>query len=146
LHLNICDANKIFRKSIIRGFFEPQLVNLDFKKSSIKHPLINNNGLMQSDLLHIFFDVDTGCDYPDGDEWFIVEFVFPHDVTLPDNLKGVDYFTTLSIEEGKTFWHHRELVRFKYGKSKKLDYALDFLESKYKELHELLEPLQKDLK
>ena len=101
---------------------------------------------MQSDLLHIFFDVDTGCDYPDGDEWFIVEFVFPHDVTLPDNLKGVDYFTTLSIEEGKTFWHHRELVRFKYGKSKKLDYALDFLESKYKELHELLEPLQKDLK
>ena len=34
----------------------------------------------------------------------------------------------------------------KYGKSKKLDSALEFLESKYKELHELLEPLQKDLK
>jgi len=146
LHLNIYEANKIFRKSIIKGFFEPQLVNLDFKKSSIKHPLINDNGLMQSDLLHIFFDVDTGCDYPDGDEWFIVELLFPHDVTLPDNLKGVDFFTTLSVEEGKTFWHHRELIRFKYGKSKKLDAALEFLESKYKELHELLEPLQKDLK
>jgi len=101
--LNIYEANKIFRKSIIKGFFEPQLVNLDFKKSSIKHPLINDNGLMQSDLLHVFFDVDTGCDYPDGDEWFIVELLFPHDVTLPDNLKGADYFTTLSVEEGKTF-------------------------------------------
>jgi hypothetical protein len=144
--LNIYEANKIFRKSIIKGFFEPQLVNLDFKKSSIKHPLINDNGLMQSDLLHVFFDVDTGCDYPDGDEWFIVELVFPHDVTLPDSLKGVDYFTTLSVEEGKAFWHHRELIRFKYGKSKKLDNALDFLESKYKELHSLLEPLQKDIK
>ena len=44
------------------------------------------------------------------------------------------------------FWHHRELIRYKYGKSKKLDDALEFLESKYKELHGLLEPLQKDLK
>ncbi|KAF6246451.1 hypothetical protein C6990_08035 [Nitrosopumilus sp. b3] len=146
MHLNIYEANKIFRKSIIKGFFEPQLLNLDFKKSVIKHPSINDDGLMQSDLLHIFFDVDTGCDYPDGDEWFIIELLFPHNVSLPDNLKGVDYFTTLSVEEGKTFWHHRELIRFKYGKSKKLDDALEFLESKYKELHELLEPLQKDLK
>jgi hypothetical protein len=144
--LNIYEANKIFRKSIIKGFFEPQLLNLDFKKSGIKHPSINDDGLMQSDLLHVFFDVDTGCDYPDGDEWFIVELLFPHDATLPDNMKGPDYFTTISVEEGKTFWHHRELIRFKYGKSKKLDDALEFLESKYKELHELLEPLQKDLK
>ncbi len=146
MHLNIYEANKVFRKSIIKGFFEPQLLNLDFKKSAIKHPLINDDGLMQSDLLHIFFDVDTGCDYPDGDEWFIVELLFPHDVSLPDTLKGADYFTTLSVEEGKTYWHHRELIRFKYGKSKKLDDALEFLESKYKELHALLEPLQKDLK
>lgn len=100
---------------------------------------------MQSDLLHIFFDLDTGADYPDGDEWFIVELLFPYDVKLPDNLKGVDYFTTLSVDEGKIFWHHRELIRYKYGKSKKLDLALQFLESKYKELHTLLEPLQKDL-
>jgi len=145
LHLNISESNEIFRKSIIKGFFEPQLVNLDFKKSTVKHPAINDDGLMQSDLLHVFFDVNTGSDYPDGDEWFIVEMLFPYDVKLPDNLKGPDYFTTLSIEEGKTFWHHRELIRYKYGKSKKLDVALEFLESKYKELHGLLEPLQKDL-
>jgi hypothetical protein len=143
--LNIIEANKIFRKSIIKGFFEPKLLNLDFKKSPVKHPLINDDGLMQSDLLHVFFDLDTGADYPDGDEWFIVEFLFPYDVKLPDNLKGTDYFTTLSVDEGKTFWHHRELIRYKYGKSKKLDLALQFLESKYKELHKLLEPLQKDL-
>lgn len=143
--MNISESNEIFRKSIIKGFFEPQLVNLDFKKSTVKHPAINDDGLMQSDLLHVFFDVNTGSDYPDGDEWFIVEMLFPYDVKLPDNLKGPDYFTTLSIEEGKTFWHHRELIRYKYGKSKKLDVALEFLESKYKELHGLLEPLQKDL-
>ena len=145
MHLNIIEANKIFRKSIIKGFFEPKLLNLDFKKSPVKHPLINDDGLMQSDLLHVFFDLDTGADYPDGDEWFIVELLFPYDVKLPDNLKGADYFTTLSVDEGKTFWHHRELIRYKYGKSKKLDLALDFLETKYKELHTLLEPLQKDL-
>jgi len=145
LQLNINEANKIFRKSIIKGFFEPNLINLDFKKSGIKHPAINDDGLMQSDLLHIFFDIDTGSDYPDGDEWFIVELLFPHDLKLPDNLKGPDFFTTISVEGGKTYWHHRELVRYKYGKSKKLTDALEFLESKYKELHGLLEPLQKDL-
>ena len=75
--LNINEANKIFRKSIIKGFFEPQLVNLDFKKSLIKHPLIIDDGLMQSDLLHVFFDIDTGSDYPDGDEWFYCRHVFP---------------------------------------------------------------------
>lgn len=101
---------------------------------------------MQSDLLHVFFDIDTGSDYPDGDEWFIVDMLFPHGIQLPDALKGADYFTTLSSGEGKTYWHHRELIRYKYGKSKKLLDALRFLESKYKELHELLEPLQKDLK
>ena len=146
MHLNINEANKIFRKSIINGFFEPQLVNLDFQKSSVKHPIINDDGLMQSDLLHVFFDVETGSDYPDGDEWFIVEMLFPHDVKLPDSLKGADYFTTLYVNDKQTFWHHRELIRYKYGKSKKLVDALEFLESKYKELHQLLEPLQKDLK
>ena len=144
--LNITDANQIFRKAIIRGFFEPQLLNLDFKKSPIKHPSISDDGLMQSDLLHIFFDIETGSDYPDGDEWFIVEMLFPYDLKLPDHLKGSDYFTTLSTESDKTFWHHRELIRYKYGKSKKLEDALDFLESKYKELHNLLEPLQKNIK
>ena len=120
------------------------MVNLDFKKSGIKHPSINDDGLMQSELLHVFFDIETGSDYPDGDEWFIVELLFPHDVKLPDHLKGPDFFTTIS-EGDKTFWHHRELIRYKYGKSKKLTDALEFLESKYKELHDLLEPLEKDL-
>ena len=146
MHLNINEANKIFRKSIIKGFFESQLISLDFQRSSVKHPSIPDDGLMQSDLLHVFFDVETGSDYPDGDEWFIVEMLFPHDVKLPDSLIGTDYFTTLSVDENQTFWHHRELIRYKYGKSKKLVDAIAFLESKYKELHELLEPLQKDLK
>ena len=144
--MNSDALQRVFRKSIIKGFFEPQWISLDFQKSSVKHPSISDDGLMQSDLLHVFFDVETGSDYPDGDEWFIVEFLFPHDVKLPDSLKGTDYFTTLSVDENKTYWHHRELIRYKYGKSKKLVDALEFLESKYKELHELLEPLQKDLK
>lgn len=144
--MNINHANSIFRQSIIKGFFEPELVNLDFKKSSIRHPSIHDDGFMQSDLLHVFFDIDTGSDYPDGDEWFIVDMLFPYNVNIPDTLKGSDYFTTISVGDGKIFWHHRELIRYKYGKSKKLDHALDFLESKYKELHSLLEPLQKDLK
>ena len=63
-----------------------------------------------------------------------------------DSSKGTDYFTTLSVEEGKSFWHHREFIRYKYGKSKKLDESLDFIESKYKELHELVEPLEKEIK
>ena len=144
--MNITDANKIFRKSIIKGFFEPELVNLDFQKSNVKHPTISTAGLMQSNLLHIFFDIETGSDYPDGDEWFILEFLFPYDIKLPDSLKGADYFTSLSVEDGKNFWHHRELVRYKYGKSKKLDESLEFIEIKYKELHSMLEPLEKDLK
>lgn len=144
--MNIYEANRIFRKSLIKGYFEPELVNLDFKKSGVKHPTINEEGLMQSDLLHVFFDTETGSDYPDGDEWFIVELLFPHNIELPDHLKGTDYFTTISVDDNKKFWHHRELIRYKYGKSKKLDEALEFIETKYKELHELLEPLQKDLK
>lgn len=144
--MNIKEVNKIFRKSIIKGYFEPELLNLDFKKSNVKHPTITDGGLMQSNLLHIFFDIDTGSDYPDGDEWFILELLFPHDTKLPDSLKGTDYFTTISVEGGKNFWHHRELIRYKYGKSKKLAESLEFIETKYKELHSLLEPLEKDLK
>jgi len=140
------EVNKIFRKSIIKGYFEPELLNLDFKKSNVKHPTIHDDGLMQSKLLHIFFDIDTGSDYPDGDEWFIVELLFPYSIKVPDSLKGTDYFTTISVGEGKNFWHHRELIRYKYGKSKKLQDSLTFIETKYKELHSLLEPLEKDLK
>ena len=109
--MNIIEANKIFRKSIIKSFFEEELVNLDFKKSNIKHPTISGDGLMQSNLLHIFFDIETGADYPDGDEWFIADFLFPYSMNIPDEIKGADYFITISVEEGKNFWHHREMVR-----------------------------------
>jgi len=144
--LNIIEANKIFRKSIIKSFFEEELVKLDFKKSNIKHTTISGDGLMQSNLLHIFFDIETGADYPDGDEWFIADFLFPYSMNIPDEIKGADYFTTISAEEGKSFWHHREMVRYKYGKTKKLTEALEFLDTKYKELHSLVEPLEKDIK
>jgi len=144
--LNILDANKIFRKSIIKGFFEPELMKLDFKKSNVNHPSISDDGLMKSNLLHIFFDIETGSDYPDGDEWFVVEFLFPYSMKLPDTIKGTDYFTTITVEEGKNFWHHRELVRYKYGKSKKLEESINFIESKYSTLHEMVEPLEKDIK
>ena len=146
IQLNATDANKIFRKSIINEFFINELTSLDFKKSGTRHPSISEDGLMQSHLLHIFFDIETGSDYPDGDEWFITEFLFPYDMKLPDSLKGTDYFTTISVDEGKNFWHHRELIRYKYGKSKKLTESLEFIEQKYKELHGLLEPLEKDIK
>ena len=144
--MNIITANKIFRKSIIEGFFEEGLVKLDFKKSNIKHATISGDGLMQSNLLHIFFDIETGADYPDGDEWFIADFLFPYSMNIPDEIKGADFFITISVEDGKNFWHHREMVRYKYGKTKKLTEALEFLETKYKELHSLVEPLEKDIK
>ena len=144
--MNIIEANKIFRKSIIKSFFEEELVKLDFKKSNIKHPTISGDGLMQSNLLHIFFDIETGADYPDGDEWFIADFLFPYSMNIPDEIKGADYFITISVEEGKNFWHHREMVRYKYGKTKKLTEALEFLDAKYKELHSMVEPLEKDIK
>ena len=144
--MNIIEANKIFRKSIIKSFFEEELVKLDFKKSNIKHATISGDGLMQSNLLHIFFDIETGADYPDGDEWFIADFLFPYSMNIPDEIKGADYFITISVEDGKNFWHHREMVRYKYGKTKKLTEALEFLETKYKELHSLVEPLEKDIK
>ena len=137
--------NKIFRKSIIKGYFEPSLLNLDFKKSAVKHPQIKDDGLMQSNFLHIFFDIETGSDYPDGDEWFIAEYLFPYSIKIPDDIKGPDYFTTISVGEGKNFWHHRELIRYKYGKAKKLTESLDFIKTKYEELNSLLKPLEKEI-
>ena len=144
--MKIVEANKIFRKSIIKGFFETELMKLDFKKSNVNHPSITDDGLMKSNLLHIFFDIETGSDYPDGDEWFVVEFLFPYSMKLPDTIKGTDYFTTITVEEGKNFWHHRELIRYKYGKSKKLEESIQFIETKYSTLHEMVEPLEKDIK
>lgn len=132
--LNLKEVNEIFRRAIIRAYFEPELLKMDYHKSSVKHPLIVDDGLTVEDILHLYFDISTGIDYPDGDEWFTVEYLLPFNVKLPDNLKGLDYFTTLSVSDGKHFWRHRELVRFKMGKSKRLAESLTFIDKKYKEL------------
>ncbi len=134
ISLNLKEANEIFRRAIIKAYFEPQLLKIDYHKSNIKHPFISDDGLTVEDVLHLYFDLSTGNDYPDGDEWFTVEYLLPYSLKLPDGLKGPEYFTTLSISEGKHFWRHRELVRFKYGKSKKLLESLQFIDKKYKEL------------
>jgi hypothetical protein len=132
--LNLKEANEVFRRAIIKAYFEPELLRMDYRKSSVKHPNISDAGLTIEDILHVYFDVYTGNDYPDGDEWFSVEYLLPYSVKLPDGLKGPDYFTTISVSEGKHYWRHRELVRFKYGKSKKLAESLQFIDKKYKEL------------
>lgn len=144
--MNISEANMIFRKSIIGGFFEPQLADMGFEKSDVKHPGIPDAGLMQSRLLHVFFDVETGSDYPDGDEWFIVDMLFSSDKSIPDSLRGPDFFTAMSADDGKNLWHHREMIRYKYGKSKKLAESLAFLTTKYAELHSALAALGGDLR
>jgi len=138
LSLNLKESNEIFRKAIIQTFFEPQLLKMDYHKSFVKHPVISGDGLTIEDVLHLYFDIFTGYDYPDGDEWFSIEYLIPFHVKLPDNLKGPDYFTTLSVAEKKHFWRHRELVRFKYGKSKKLSESLEFIDKKYRELSKSL--------
>ncbi len=132
--LNLKEVNEIFRRAIISAYFEPELLNMDYRKSTIKHPLILDYGLTGDDILHLYFDISTGIDYPDGDEWFTIEYLLPFNVKLPDSLKGLDYFTTLSVSEGKHFWRHRELIRFKMGKSKRLSESLTFIDKKYKEL------------
>lgn len=114
------------------------MLNMDYHKSLVKHPLIHDEGLTVEDFLHLFFDVITGNDYPDGDEWFGVEYLFPHDIKLPDKLVGPEYFTTIYVAETKHYWRHRELIRFKYGKSKKLSESVDFINKKYRTLSKLL--------
>ncbi len=137
--LDLNEINEIFRKGIIKIYFEPELQRLGYRKSDIKHPTISFDGLAANNFLHIYFDINTGSDYPDGDEWFIVEYLFPYSVKLLDKFKGPDYFTTIASEDGKNFWRHRELIRYKYGKSKKLCGALTFIDKKYKELCSSLE-------
>ena len=64
----------------------------------------------------------------------LLNILIPFNIKLPDTFKGPDYFTTISVSEGKHFWRHRELIRFKYGKSKKLSESLEFIDKKYREL------------
>ncbi|GIU72706.1 MAG: hypothetical protein KatS3mg003_2213 [Candidatus Nitrosocaldaceae archaeon] len=132
------EANVILRKGVIKAYFEPELMKIGYKRSDIKHPNINGEGYTHNNFLHIYFDLYSGSDYPDGDEWFIVEYLFPYDIALPDHLKGRDYFSTLSIDKGMLYWRHRELIRYKYGKTKKIEEAFKFIISKYEELSKLL--------
>ncbi len=135
LSLNLRESNEIFRKAIVKTYFEPELQKMDYRKSLAKHPAIPEYGLTTDlNVLHLFFDIVTGNDYPDGDEWFTIEYLLPYSLKLPDKLKGPDYFTTIMTSEEKHFWRHRELVRFKYGKSKKLSESLEYMNRKYLEL------------
>jgi hypothetical protein len=136
--LNLRESNEIFRRAIVRSFFEVELMNMDYHRSSVKHPLINEEGLTLEDNLHLYFDLITGNDYPDGDEWFGVEYLFPHNIKLPDQLVGPEYFTTIYVAGTKHYWRHRELIRYKYGKSKKLSESLDFINRKYRALSKSL--------
>ena len=73
--MNLKEVNEIFRRAIIRAYFEPELLKMDYRKSSVKHPLILDDGMTVEDILHLYFDISTGIDYPDGDEWFTVEYL-----------------------------------------------------------------------
>ncbi len=75
--LNLKEVNEIFRRAIIRAYFEPELLKMDYRKSVIRHPLILDDGLTIEDILHLYFDISTGIDYPDGDEWFTIEYLLP---------------------------------------------------------------------
>jgi hypothetical protein len=134
LSLNLKESNEIFRKAIIKVYFEPELLKMDYHKSYPTHPSIKSDSLTLEDILHLYFDILTGNDYPDGDEWFTAEYLFPYHIKLPDVLKGPEYFTTISVSDEEHYWRHRELVRFKYGKSKKLSESLEFIDRKYREL------------
>src|SRR5207248_5378641 len=50
---------------------------MEYHKSPVKHPMIQEDGLTVEDLLHLYFDITTGNDYPDGDEWFTIEYLIP---------------------------------------------------------------------
>ncbi len=135
--LELHEANMILRKGVIKAYFEPELMKIGYKRSEIKHPNIDGEGYTHNNFLHIYFDLYSGADYPDGDEWFIIEYLFPYDITLPDHLKGRDYFSTLALDN-RLFWKHRELIRYKYGKTKRIEEALKFIINKYEELSKLL--------
>ena len=133
------DANILLRRAIASAYFEPELLKLGYERSKIKHQNLGEGGFSKNDLLHLFFDYETGSEYPDGDEWLIVEYIVPHNVALPDVLKSPDLFTTLPIGGGSHHWRHRELIRYRSGKMKKLDEAMNFIDLKCSELLKTLE-------
>ena len=132
------DANILLRRAVASAYFEPELLKLGFARSSVKHQNLGEGGLSKNDILYIFFDFETGSEYPDGDEWFIVEYLIPHDIVLPNGLKSPDYFTTLPLGKGEHNWRHRELIRYRSGKMKRLEEAKNFVDQKYDELLDAL--------
>lgn len=131
-------VNQIFRSAILSTYFHPELAKLGYQETNVKHSLIGTGGVSKDGILHIFFDLETGSEYPDGDEWVIAEYLLPFDVNLPDSLKSPDLFTTFSIGEGKKYWRHRELIRYRSGRAKRLEEARDFIERKRSELYSAL--------
>ena len=99
--MNLKEANEVFRRAIIKAYFEPQLLKMDYHKSSVKHPNIPDDGLTLEDILHLYFDVLTGNDYPDGDEWLSIEY-FAYSVKLPDGPQGPDYSPNVGPEASTT--------------------------------------------
>ncbi|MBI4258635.1 MAG: hypothetical protein HY619_06740 [Thaumarchaeota archaeon] len=134
----ITEANKLLREGIIITFFTPQLRTQGYKASKVKHPTLKTKGLSKDNILHIYFDTETGLDYPDGDEWFIVEYLLPHNVDMPDALKNPDLFTSVTAGKGVRQWRHRELVRYRQGKVKRLEEAVIFIDRKAWELRGML--------
>jgi hypothetical protein len=132
------NANILLRRAIVSAYFEPELLKLGYKHSDIKHQSLGG-GLSKNTLLCVFFDFETGSEYPDGDEWFIAEYLIPYNIALPDTLKSPDYFTTLPLGGGIHHWRHRELIRYRSGKIKKIDDAMNFIDQKYSELLKALE-------
>ena len=134
--MKVSDANRVLRSAIIKEYFIPGLKRLGFSDSEFKHPRVDGFGLSKGPI-HLFFDIETGCEYGDGDEWFMVEYILPFD-ELPDELKSPEYFTRMPMEDGYC-WRHRELIRYRRGKAKRLDEALSYLNSKAEELIRELE-------
>lgn len=140
--MQLAQANELLREAVIAAYFAPELRKLGYRSSKQKHPQYASKGLSQDGYIHLFFDLRTGSDYPDGDEWFIVEYVFPYDVEIPDSLKSPDYFTRLTApqpKQSKVLWRHRELIRYRHGKIKRLDEALAYIHHKAQELAKALE-------
>ena len=132
------EANRLLREAIIQAYFAPQLKKLGYNPTKVKHPAVDGSGVSKDDVLHLFFDAETGADYPDGDEWLMVEYLLPRDVDLPDRLKNPDYFTSLGGGKVERQWRHREIVRYRHGRLKRLEEALVFIDKKREELYSAL--------
>ena len=60
--MNLKEANELFRRAIIKAYFEPELMKMDYHKSKVKHPGISEDGITVEDILHLYFDISTGND------------------------------------------------------------------------------------